>query len=142
MFGARAVLKSVLNDFPNADIGVSVVWIQMPGFRDNETTAGEIALTLSDPRVRHFYDPRQTHLAGKAFAKGRIRGNGPAWDIYFFYGKGEVWRDDPPAPAEWMHQLGGGRRADPDHFHSGDDLINALHEAMHAVTGEECTPSK
>lgn len=139
MFGARAVHKSVLEDFPRADISVSVVWIQMPGFNDNEKTAAEIARTLSDRRVRHFYDPMATHLAGKAFAKGLLKGGGgPAWDIYFFYKKGLEWDDGPPPPTEWVHQLGGGRRADPAHFRSGTDLVEELHEAMHRVTGEDC----
>lgn len=137
------MLKSILQDFPETDISVSIVWIQMPGFNDNETTAGLIAQTMSDPRVRHFYDPLATHHAGKAFAKGLLtKGAGPAWDIYFFYKKGVEWRDGPPSPTEWMHQLGGGRRADPAHFHSGDDLVSALHETMHKVTGDNCAPSK
>ena len=140
MAGARAVLKSVLQDFPKADISVSLVWIQMPGFNDSERTAAEIAGTFDDSRVRHFYDPRATHRAGRAFAKGLIpEGRGPAWDIYFFYEKGLEWRDGPPTPTEWLHQLSGGRRADPQHFSTGEKLINGLHEAMHKVTGEECT---
>ena len=87
----------------------------MPGFNDNERTAQKIAGTFSDPRVKHFYDPFPAHLVGKAFAKGRIS-RGPAWDIYFFYKKGQEWNDAPPDPAEWMHQLAYGRRlrAAPD----------------------------
>lgn len=131
--------KSVLKDFPDADISVSIVWIQMPGFNDNERTSRKIAGSFSDPRVRHFYDPFPAHLVGKAFAKGRIS-RGPAWDIYFLYKKGEEWKDAPPAPAEWMHQLGGGRRADATKFHAGRDLIDQLHEAMHQVTGANCRP--
>ena len=112
----------------------------MPGFNDNEQTAKRIAGTMIDPRVRHFYDPFPDHRAGKAFAKGLLKG-GPAWDIYFFYQKGAEWKDNPPGPTEWMHQLGGGGRADATHFHSGQDLVDKLHEAMHTVTGEDCAPS-
>lgn len=111
----------------------------MPGFNDNERTAGEIARTFDDSRVRHFYDAFPAHVAGKAFAKGIIKeGRGPAWDIYFFYKKSVAWADGPPSPTEWMHQLSGGKRADAKHFHTGEDLVNALHEAMHAATGDEC----
>ena len=131
--------QSVLKDFPKADISVSIVWIQMPGFNDNETTARKIAASLDDPRVRHFYDPLATHRAGKAFAEGIIQqGAGPAWDIYFFYKPGKTWDDQPPQPDEWMHQLGGGRRADATRFHAGQDLIEQLHKAMHEVTGQQC----
>ena len=129
--------NSVLKDFPDADISVSIVWIQMPGFNDNERTSRKIAGSFSDRRVKHFYDPFPAHLVGKAFAKDRIS-QGPAWDIYFFYKKGEEWKDAPPEPAEWMHQLGGGGRADATKFHAGQDLIDQLHEAMHQVTGADC----
>ncbi len=102
-----------MKDFPDTDISVSIVWIQMPGFNDNEETARKIAGSISDPRVKHFYDAYPAHLVGKAFAKNRISA-GPAWDIYFFYTKGTDWKNAPPSPAEWMHQLGGGGRATPD----------------------------
>ena len=111
----------------------------MPGFNDNEETARKIAGSISDPRVKHFYDAYPAHLVGKAFAKNRISA-GPAWDIYFFYTKGTHWKDAPPAPAEWMHQLGGGGRADAKKFRTGDDLVEQLHVAMHEVTGAQCNP--
>ncbi len=109
----------------------------MPGFNDNEQTARMIAGSFVDPRVKHFYDPFPAHLVGKAFALGRIS-RGPAWDIYFFYKKGQEWTDGSPEPAEWMHQLGGGGRADAGKFQTGQDLIDQLHKAMHQVTGAMC----
>ena len=127
----------MLKNFPGADISVSIVWIQMPGFDDNETSARKIAGTFSDPRVRHFYDSFPAHFAGRAFAQGRVS-RGPAWDIYFFFRKGQEWIDALPEPAAWTHQLSGGKRADPARFYSGDDLVDQLHEAMHRLTGEEC----
>ena len=136
MFGARAVQHSILRGFPNADISVSIVWIQMPGFNDTERTAAQIAATFTDSRVRHYYDPLPAHLAGRAFAQGIIaEGRGPAWDIYFFYEKGRVWKDRPPTPDVYMHQLGGGRRAPADHFRSGDKLVAGLRDAMRDLTG-------
>ena len=111
----------------------------MPGFNDNETTARNIASTFTDARVRHFYDAFPAHVAGKAFAEGRIPSKrGPAWDIYFFYSDKDVWTDGPPEPTAWMHQLGGIGRADAAKFRSGDDLVTHLHAAMHLVTGQEC----
>ena len=137
MYGARAVQESIVKDFPDADISISIVWIQMPGFNDNETTARRIAGTIEDKRVKHFYDSFPAHFAGKAFAKGLIK-HGPAWDIYFFYREGQEWTDGPPQPSEWMHQLGGGGRADESKFHAGTDLVEQLHETMHKVTAAEC----
>ncbi|MCH7591349.1 MAG: hypothetical protein IH989_01025 [Planctomycetes bacterium] len=128
-----------MRNFPSVNIAVAVVWIQMPGFNDNQTTAGEAASTFNDPRVRHFYDSFPKHAAGKAFAEGHVTPNrGPAWDIYFFYNEGPEWVDGPPEPTAWMHQLSGGERADPDRFHTGDDLIAHLHAATHLITGKGC----
>lgn len=136
------MLKSVLQDYPNTDISVSIVWIQMPGFNDNMQTAKRIAATFDDPRVRHFYDPFASHRAGKMFARNMITENrGPAWDIYFFYDKKDEWKDYPPVPAEYMHQLGGGRRAAADRFRTQDGLTRELHAAMHRLTGELCNKS-
>lgn len=111
----------------------------MPGFRDNEKTARRIAGTFDDSRVKHFYDAFPAHLAGKAFGEGRIS-RGPAWDIYFYYDKNQEWTNALPEPVEWMHQLGGGDRADATKFRAGSDLVEQLHEAMHSVTGAECSP--
>lgn len=110
----------------------------MPGFRDNEKTAKRIAETISDPRVQHFYDPLPVHRAGKSFAEGLVK-SGPAWDIYFFYDEDAEWRDVPPKPIEWWHQLGGGDdRVDQSRFAAGV-LAEKLHESMHRVTGADCS---
>ena len=79
----------MLKEFPDVDISVSIVWIQMPGFNDNERTSRKIAGSFSDPRVKHFYDAFPAHLAGKAFAEDRIAQR-PAWDIYFFFKKSDI----------------------------------------------------
>lgn len=139
MDGARAVLQSVLNDFPNTDISVSIVWIQMPGFVDNTQSAERMATTFDDPRVKHFYDPLTTHRAGNMFARNIIaHEQGPAWDIYFFYDKKDKWNEYPPEPAEYMHQLSGGQRAMAERFRTQGGLTQELHAAMHRLTGELC----
>ena len=134
MRGARAVQESILDAFPRADISVSIVWTEMVP-NDNADAVRAIAQTIRDARVRHFYDPRETHLAGHAFAKGILYADaGPAWDIYFFYDKESEWRDGPPRPVEWMHQLWD-TQADAKHFHHGQDLVVELRKAMGRVSG-------
>lgn len=124
------MLKSVLKDFPKADIDVSIIWIDMLR-GDNAEAAAKSAKMFDDPRVRQFHDPRSSRLAGKAFAHGLIReGAGVAWDIYMFYDKHARWDDNPPKPIDYMHQLGGGRRADAERFHSGDELVSELRKSM------------
>ena len=132
--------KAILESFPKADISVSVVWIEMlPG--DNLAAAEKMAQTIPDRRVRHFHDPRASRRAGHAFAKGVLaEGAGPACDIYLFYDKESEWKDQPPKPADWMHQLGGAQRADPQRLHTGEELVAHLRESMQRITGLKVEP--
>ena len=51
---------------------------------DSLDAARAMASEMSDPRVRHYYDPRGTRLAGAALAHGIIgEGRGPAWTCTF-----------------------------------------------------------
>jgi len=124
------VLESVLDGFPGANISASIVWIDMlPG--DDAERAGQTGAMFTDQRVRQYHDPHDRRLAGQAFGAAMLYPNkGPAWDIYMFFNPEATWTDRPPRPAEWMHQLSGGRRADPSRYHVGEDLIKQLREAM------------
>ncbi len=128
VFGAKAVKASVLDAYPDADIQMSIVWIDMLG-SDNEGAAlKSSAIFRDEPRVRQFYDPNQR--TGRAFARGLLnKGGGVAWDIYLYYDKDALWQDKLPGPVEWYHQLSGGRRADASRFRPGDKLTAALKEA-------------
>ncbi len=129
---------SILRSFPETDIRLSVIWIEMLP-TDSLEAARRMADGMIDPRVRHYFDPRQTHLAGKALAHGIIaEGGGPAWDVYLFYGREAKWGAEPPLPAEWCHQLSGGQRADPSRY-AGGVVAERLHEEMHELTRSACT---
>jgi len=130
VFGAESVKASVLDAYPDADIQVSVVWIDMlPS--DNQGAALQSSALFGDqpdPRLKQFHDPNQR--TGRAFARNLLYpGGGVAWDIYLFYDKDAVWADTLPEPVEWYHQLSGGRRADPALFRPGAKLPIALGEA-------------
>ena len=127
VFGAKAVRESVLNAYPEAGIQVSIVWIDMlPG--DNEKAATKSSAIFNDPRVKQFYDPGRK--SGYAIAKDLLYKNaGPAWDIYLYYDRDAQWTDQPPKPVDWVHQLGGGRRADAARFRPGQRLVDALRES-------------
>ncbi|MDQ5852244.1 MAG: hypothetical protein M3380_09265, partial [Chloroflexota bacterium] len=58
--------QSIIEGFPQATIGVGIVWINMLT-GDTEAAAAESAQIVDDARVRHFYDPEQR--AGKAVAQ-------------------------------------------------------------------------
>ena len=138
VFGAEAVKASVLDAYPDADIQVSIVWIDMlPS--DNEGAALKSSALFGDPpdtRLKQFHDPDKR--TGRAFAPDLLyEGGGPAWDVYLYYDKDAVWTDTPPEPVEWYHQLGGGRRADPALFRPGGKLPTALREATGRVVNRE-----
>jgi hypothetical protein len=135
------VRERILRDFPDAKIRVSVVWIEMLP-TDSLDAARAMASEMSDPRVRHFYDPRGTRLAGAALAHGIIgEGRGPAWDVYLFYDSDAHWGDEPPVPVDWCHQLSGGQRADPSRY-AGGIVGDRLHEAMRKLTATTSSESR
>jgi hypothetical protein len=124
------VRQAVLETYSNVDISVSIVWIPMVE-GDSLDAAQAAARTIVDLRARHFYDAE--HRAGKAIASV-LGGEGEiAWDTYLFYPKGSVWKDRPPIPQFWMHQLAETNWADAAHHHSGDDLVRELGNSMSAL---------
>lgn len=129
MVGARAVLKSVIDLFPNADISVSIVWINILA-DDNEERAKESAgIFIPDPRIRHFYDPDKRSGIEIAQSLGGKKG-AVAWDIYLFYKSGYEWLKNPPRPTNWVHQLKEDSWADPNFYYKGDDLADKLSDIM------------
>ena len=126
MIGTRAVSKSVINSYPDADIQIGIVWIKMNN-KDTFQAAQNISDKFNDPRVTQFYDPSQR--SGKVLASALPVKAEVAWDIYLFYAAGAAWHENPPAPAVWMHQLSE-TWLDRKHYRSGDDLIRELSGAM------------
>jgi hypothetical protein len=100
---------------------------------DSPAAAEQSRTIITDPRVRHFYDPERR--AGEAVARslGATAGK-VAWDIYLFYAAGSAWLTAPPLPVCWAHQLTGSDWADAAHYHSGEDLLVALRESMLRIT--------
>lgn len=138
MQGARAVQRVIVEDFPRAEVSVSIVWINMLA-QDNEKTTRASARVIGDPRVRHFHDPEKH--AGKAIAES-LGGeeSDAAWDVYLFYEKAIEWIEDAPTPSDWMHQLMGSSWADLAHYHTGDELVGELHKAMRKLTSLKRPP--
>lgn len=114
---------AVLAAFPQADLGVSLVWLPMLS-ADSVVEARTASALVPDPRVRHFYDPQQRTARAVGASVGWATGQ--AWDIYLFYGPGRHWGAAPPVPQAWLHQLGE-HQAD-GHFHCGADLWLHLHQ--------------
>lgn len=70
---------------------------------DNHEAALKAAAKFKDERVKQFFDPNK--LAGKAFAGSFGRNNEVAWDMYLFYPAKSMWKELPPQPEAYMHQL-------------------------------------
>ena len=70
---------------------------------DREFTVGRATKYLTDPRVKHYWDPKGELVRGYAPVLGL---EGDAWDIYLLYGREAAWGDAPPKPEFWQEQLG------------------------------------
>ncbi len=87
---------------------IAIIWIPMRP-ADDEQAAQRASRTLTNPRVRHFYDT--SLLAGKAFGQATWPQFGkPAWGVYLFYDTKAQWNGPvPPPPAAKLGQFRGPR---------------------------------
>ena len=74
---------------------------------------------FGDPRATHFWDG--TRKLGDRYKSvlnlpERVH---TAWDVYFAFGRSAEWKDAPPRPDVWMHQLSG---IGQDGWLNGDEL--------------------
>ena len=133
------------------------VFIDMMG-TDDLNSAAESAARVADPRLAAFHDPK--HVLGRAMARCLGWKSHVAWDTYFVYRRGTLWRgSEIPAPdrwfhqlkdremwertaetevgsAEWTHALAEKSEADPAHFRTGDDLRVALEAALREAAAQ------
>ena len=72
---------------------------------DTERASRKATTLLHDPRVTHYWVA--TRAVGRLFQEPIGLAGEPAWDVYLLYGKGTRWKDRPPRPPFFMHQLGG-----------------------------------
>ena len=122
--GVVAIREAILRGFPDAKIGISIVWVDVLD-TDDEAAALRLAGCLADRRVTHFYDPKRR--AATVFAFGLLN-KPPAWNVHLFYPRGARWDRYVPPPSDWMHQL-----AEPliaARARGGVDLARDLHAAL------------
>jgi hypothetical protein len=58
-----------------------------------------------------------------------------AWDVYLFYDGESQWKDAPPTPRGWVHQLTD-EWADSDRRRRGDQLETELAALLKTVAGK------
>lgn len=114
---------------PGEHLQVFVVWLPMLQ-RDTESSVPQAMRVLPDARVTHFWDGQRA--LSKAYSpilglrydlrtldralifrwlldwRRRLRGGPrfePAWDVYLLFNRQAQWKEVPPTPDFWMHQL-------------------------------------
>lgn len=111
---------------PKAEFDVFVVW--SPSYSaDNTALALEGAAIFKDKRVKQYWDAK-LEVAG---AYGKVidlpRDAPLAYDVYFYFPKGQEWKDSVPMPKDYRHQVfDDGKWFDPAEFRK---LIEAELEA-------------
>lgn len=96
---------------------------------DVESSVPQATTRLLDERVSHFWDGRGDLV--KAYARVLQLGQGqPAWDVYLVFDRQVVWKDGPPAPIYWMHQL---RGQPPEQMLDGDKLAMEINKLLQAT---------
>jgi len=98
------VQEKTLRHIGNADLRVFVIWTpRYPG--DDRATAVGATKVVPDSRATHFWDangyvPRQYGAILKLPEADQF-----AWDTYMIFGRGAEWKQLPPPPRDWMHQM-------------------------------------
>ena len=84
------------------------VWVPIL-LSDAERAVPDATKRLPDNRVSHFWDGKgelveayKTILPTKNAETGAYV---KAWDVYLVFAPGVEWKDQPPTPTFWMHQL-------------------------------------
>jgi hypothetical protein len=129
--GARVVQEKVLKKIDSEKLTVFVVWLPFVD-GDSREKAAQAMKVLTDKRAQHFWDSRSE--IGKAFAEHIKLPKGEklsvAWDYYALFEGGAKWKDVPPAPAEWMHQL---TDIVPERQLDGDSFREAVEKLLNSV---------
>ncbi|HEY7698710.1 MAG TPA: hypothetical protein VIE88_09865, partial [Vicinamibacteria bacterium] len=118
-------VQTVLERMKEAPIDVFVVWI--PAIRGDDYAAANRSLSkIVDERARHYWDGGQE--LGDAFSPVLGIRSRMAWDVYLLFDANADWKDSPPVPAEWLHQLAG---EDPARNLSEERLEEAIAKLAH-----------
>lgn len=119
--GASEIQSKVLEQVKSSDLRVYSVYV--PILRsDDEASVPAAIERLPDPRVVFFWDGKGV-LAESYSTVLQLRAGQPAWDVYMLFDGEAEWDAEPPAPAYWMHQLGG---VAPERKLNGDILASEI----------------
>jgi len=162
MRGARGALEPLF-EVPALEFRMAWIFIDMLPTDDIDSAATS-AGRVTDSRLVPFHDPK--HVAGRAMARCMGWQSHVAWDAYFVYRPGGLWKGaEMPYPDAWFHQLKDREvweqtaeaelgtaewtsalaeksEADPAHFRTGHDLHVALENALKEAAGQRPQPAE
>ena len=102
----------MLEAVPDPGLRVYVVWLGVLSRLSPEALAGAARAAsrrMNDPRVSHYLDPNYAVATPYRTILGLDHaGDEPAWDAFLLFDRAARWEEQPPPPADWMHQLGAG----------------------------------
>ncbi len=108
------------------ELRVYAVWVPiLPS--DVSFTVPRATTKLPDERVTHYWDS-QSELVKSYGPVLKLEENQPAWDLYFVYGRNAEWKNEPPMPDYWMHQLD----LDPERTLDGRKLATEIEKLIQA----------
>ena len=106
-WGFSNIVKT-LKSVTDPRVKAYIVWLPIFG-GDFKGEARKLSHSFRDKRVSYFLDPES--LSGKQWERVLKTERSIAWDVYLLYGADANWKEQPPQPAFWMHQLGGVTKA-------------------------------
>ena len=94
------------------NVRVYTVWVPMLWI-DSKASVPQATRRFDDSRVSQYWDQKADLT--RAYSS-ILKIDVPAWDVYLLFGRDAEWKEQPPAPAFWMDQLGleNGRQFDAD----------------------------
>jgi len=92
----------VLDQIKDKNLRVYAIWLPML-MTDFERTVPDATKLLPDERVKYYWDGEKK--SGEAF-NPVLELDQTAWDVYLLYPPDAEWKEQPPKPVYWMHQLG------------------------------------
>ena len=97
-----------LRNVTDERLRVYIVWLPIFG-GDFKGEQRKLSQRFRDKRVSYFSDSES--LSGKLWERVLKTGRPIAWDVYLLYQPDAKWKEEPPEPDYWMHQLGGVTKA-------------------------------
>ena len=90
---------------------------------DSEKSVLDATKTVKDARARQFWDGKGALV--EAYSKV-LEIDQPAWDVYLVYDRDAEWKEQPPVPSYWMHQL----NLEPERRLNGDKLAEEANKLL------------